>query len=78
MNSNNLDYVITEYISNDLMQDDNHLFSSKLAILDTIGCIFEASSNEEVIEVASNNNLSVNFKNPVKNLTTNDSYDNIA
>ena len=78
MNSNNLDYVITEYISNDLMQDDNHFFSSKLAILDTIGCIFEASSNEEVIEFASNNNLSLNFKNPFKNLTTNESYENIS
>ena len=60
------------------MQDDNHLFSSKLAILDTIGCIFEASSNEEVIEFASNNNLSLNFKNPFKNLTTNESYENIS
>ena len=78
MNSNNLDYVITEYISNDLMQDDNHFFSSKLAILDTIGCIFEASSNEKVIEFASNNNLSLNFKNPFKNLTTDESYENIS
>jgi 2-methylcitrate dehydratase len=78
LNSNNLDYVITEYISNDLIQDDNHFFSSKLAILDTIGCIFEASSNKEVIEFASNNNLSLNFKNPFKNLTTDESYENIS
>ena len=78
MNSNNLDYVITEYISNDLVQDDNHFFSSKLAVLDTIGCIFEASSNKEVIEFASKNNLSLNFKNPFKNLTTNESYENIS
>ena len=78
MNSNNLDYVITDYISNDLVQDENHFYSSKLAILDTIGCIFEASNNEEVIEFASNNNLSLNFKNPFKNLTTNESYENIS
>ena len=78
MNSNNLDYVITEYISNDLVQDDNHFFSSKLAILDTIGCIFEASSNKEVIEFASKNNLSLNFKNPFKNLTGDESYENIS
>jgi len=78
LNSNNLDYLITEYISNDLVEDDNHFFSSKLAILDTIGCIFEASNNEEVIEFASNNNLSLNFKNPFKNLTTNESYENIS
>ena len=78
MNSNNLDYVITEYISNDLVQDDNHFFSSKLAILDTIGCIFEASSNKKVIEFASNNNLSLNFNNPFKNLSANESYENIS
>ena len=78
MDSNNLDYVITEYISNDLVQDNNHFFSSKLAILDTIGCIFEASSNKEVIEFASKNNLSLNFKNPFKNLTGDESYENIS
>ena len=78
MNSNNLDYVITDYISNDFVQDDNHFYSSKLAILDTIGCIFDASSNKEVIEVASKNNLSLNFKNPFKNLTTDESYENIS
>ena len=78
MNSNNLDYVITEYISNDLVQDDNHFFSSKLAVLDTIGCIFEASSNKEVIEFASKNNLSLNFKNPFKNLNADESYENIS
>ena len=78
MNSNNLDYVITDYISNDLVQDDNHFYSSKLAILDTIGCIFEASSNKEVIEFASKNNLSLNFKNPFKNITGDESYENIS
>ena len=78
MNSNNLDYVITEYISNDLVQDDNHFFSSKLAVIDTIGCIFEASSNKEVIEFASKNNLSLNFKNPFKNLNADESYENIS
>ena len=78
MNSNNLDLVITEYISNDIKQDDNHFFSSKLAILDTIGCIIEASSHKDVIEFASINNLSQNFKNPFKNLTVNESYENIS
>ena len=78
MNSNNLDLVITEYISNNIKQDDNHFFSSKLAILDTIGCIIEASSHKDVIEFASINNLSQNFKNPFKNLTVNESYENIS
>ena len=78
MNSNNLDHVITEYISKDIKQDENHFFSSKLAILDTVGCIIEASSHKEVIEFASINNLSLNFKNPFKNLTINESYENIS
>ena len=78
MNSNNLDLVITEYISKDIELDNNHFFSSKLAILDTIGCIIEASSHKVVAEFASKNNLSTNFKNPFKNLKVNESYENIS
>ena len=78
MKSSNLDLVIAEYISKDIKQDQNHFFSSKLAILDTVGCIIEASSRKDDIEFASINNLSLNFKNPFKNLTVNESYENIA
>ena len=78
MNSNNLDYVISEYISKDLEQDDNNFFSSKLVILDTIGCIIEASSHKEVVEFASKNNFSLQSKNPFKNLTIDQSYENIS
>ena len=78
MKSNNLDLEIAEYISRDIKQDQKHFFSSKLAILDTVGCIIEASSHKDVIEFASINNLSLNFKNPFKNLTVNESYENIA
>ena len=78
MNSTNLDFVISEYISKDLEQDDNNFFSSKLAILDTIGCIIEASSHEEVVEFASKNNFNLQSKNPFKNLTIDQSYENIS
>jgi len=78
LKSNNLDLVIAEYISKDITQDENHFFSSKLAILDTVGCIIEASSHKEVMEFASINNLSLNFKNPFKNLTVDESYENIS
>ena len=78
MNSSNLDFVISEYISKDLEQDDNNFFSSKLAILDTIGCIIEASSHQEVVEFASKNNFSLHSKNPFKNLTIDQSYENIS
>ena len=78
MNSNNLDVLITEYISKNLEENDKHFFSSKLAMLDTIGCIIEASSHEYVIQFASKNNLSLNFKNPFKNLTVTQSYEDIS
>jgi len=78
LKSNNLDLVIAEYISKDIIQDENHFFSSKLAILDTVGCIIEASSHKDVIEFASKNNLNLNFKNPFKNLSVNESYENIS
>ena len=78
MKSSNLDLVIAEYISKDIKQDENHFFSSKLAILDTVGCIIEASNHKDVMKFASINNLSLNFKNPFKNLTVNESYENIA
>ena len=72
MKSNNLDLLITDYISSDIEEDDNLFYSSKLAILDTIGCIIEASSHEDVVKFAAKNNLSLNFKNPFKNLTVNE------
>jgi len=78
LNSNNLDVLITEYISKNLEENDKHFFSSKLAMLDTIGCIIEASSHEYVIKFASKNNLSLNFKNPFKNLTVTQSYEDIS
>ena len=78
MDSNNLDILITDYISSDIGEDDNHFYSSKLAILDTIGCIIEASNHENVLQFASKNNLSLNFKNPFKNLSMSESYENIS
>ena len=78
MYSNNLDVLITKYISKNLEENDKHFFSSKLAMLDTIGCIIEASSHEYVIQFASKNNLSLNFKNPFKNLTVTQSYEDIS
>ena len=78
MNSDNLDLLITDYISSDIGEDNNHFYSSKLAILDTIGCIIEASNHEEVVQFASKNNLSLNYKNPFKNLSVNKSYEDIS
>ena len=78
MKPNSLDVLITDYISSDIGEDENHFYSSKLAILDTIGCIIEASNHEDVAQFASQNNLSFNLKNPFKNLSVNESYENIS
>ena len=78
MNSNNLDSLITEYIKKEIVLNDNHFFSSKLVILDTIGCIIEANSHKEVADFASNNKLSLNFTNPFKNFTADESYESIS
>ena len=78
MKSNSLDVLITDYISSDIDEDENHFYSTKLAILDTIGCIIEASNHEDVAQFASQNNSSFNFKNPFKNLSVNESYENIS
>jgi 2-methylcitrate dehydratase len=78
LNSKNLDLIISDYISGDLEENDTHFNSSKLAILDTIGCIIEASNHDDVFQFASKNNLNLDFKNPFKNLSVNESYENIS
>ena len=47
MQNNNLDTQINNFLSKPLKNDD-HFTSAKLAILDTLGCIIEASSHDEV------------------------------
>ena len=78
MNSKNLDLIISDYITGDLEENDTHFNSSKLAILDTIGCIIEASNHDDVFQFASKNNLNLDFKNPFKNISVNESYENIS
>ena len=70
--------LLADYISSNLGEDDSHFYSSKLAILDTIGCIIEASNHKDVLQFASKNNLSLKFKNPFKNVTVDESYENIS
>jgi len=78
LNSKNLDLIISDYITGDLEENDTHFNSSKLAILDTIGCIIEASNHDDVFQFASKNNLNLDFKNPFKNISVNESYENIS
>jgi len=47
LENKNLDTQIYNFLSAPLTSDD-HFTSAKLAILDTLGCIIEASSHDEV------------------------------
>lgn len=77
MQSTNLDSQISNYLSNSF-SDDQHFFSSKLAILDTIGCIIEASSHKDVLAYAnilSNNKLT---NNPFNSFNEQSTYQEIS
>ena len=68
MESNNIDDQILDYLSKPLDNEESHFFSAKLAILDTIGCIIHASSDENVHSFASGETSVELFKNPFKTL----------
>jgi len=77
LQSTNLDSQISNYLSNSFL-DDQHFFSSKLAILDTIGCIIEASSHKDVLAYAnilSNNKLT---NNPFNSFNEQSTYQEIS
>jgi len=63
---NNIDVQIFDYLSKPLANEENHFFSAKLAILDTIGCIIHASSYENVHSFAAGETSVELLKNPFK------------
>ena len=66
MEPNNIDVQIFDYLSKPLANEENHFFSAKLAILDTIGCIIHASSYENVHSFAAGETSVELLKNPFK------------
>ena len=60
----NIDKVLSNYLSTQFEIDEQLFFSSKLAILDTVGCIFEAYSHDNVAQFARNDLNPKNFNNP--------------
>ena len=66
MESNNIDVQILDYLSKPLDNEENHFFSAKLAILDTIGCIIHASSYENIHSFAAGETSVEIFENPFK------------
>ena len=77
MQKNNLDTQINNFLSKPLKNDD-HFTSAKLAILDTIGCIIEASSHDEVNNFAIEDKSFELFSNPFLNVGKLNSYQEVA
>ena len=77
MQNNNLDIQINNFLSKPLKNDD-HFTSAKLAILDTLGCIIEASTHDEVNNFAIKDKSIELFSNPFLNVGKLNSYQNVA
>tara|TARA_B100001115_G_scaffold138379_1_gene105854 strand:- start:408 stop:1790 length:1383 start_codon:yes stop_codon:yes gene_type:complete len=77
LQNNNLDTQINNYLSKPLKNED-HFYSSKLAILDTLGCIIEASTHDEVNNFAIEDKSFALFSNPFLNVGKLNSYQEVA
>ena len=77
MQNKNLDKQIFNFLSTPLKSDD-HFTSAKLAILDTLGCIIEASTHDEVINFAIQDKSIKLFSNPFLNVEKLNSYQDVA
>ena len=77
MQNKNLDKQIFNFLSTPLKSDD-HFTSAKLAILDTLGCIIEASTHDEVNNFAIEDKSFELFSNPFLNVGKLDSYQEVA
>ncbi len=77
MQNKNLDKQIFNFLSTPLKSDD-HFTSAKLAILDTLGCIIEASTHDEVNNFAVEDKSFELFSNPFLNVGKLNSYQEVA
>jgi 2-methylcitrate dehydratase len=77
LQKNNLDTQINNFLSKPLKNDD-HFTSAKLAILDTLGCVIEASTHDEVNNFAIEDKSFELFSNPFLNVGKLNSYQEVA
>ena len=77
MQNKNLDKQIFNFLSTPLKSDD-HFTSAKLAILDTLGCIIEASTHDEVNNFAIEDKSFELSSNPFLNVGKLNSYQEVA
>jgi hypothetical protein len=52
LNEPSFNNLITNYLENEVLLDDETLISTKLALLDTIGCIFDAADGSQPVAFA--------------------------
>ena len=77
MDQQNIDKIITNYLSKNIVFSDENLFATKLSLLDTLGCIYNASTYEDPMRFASRDVYGANT-NPFKVLGDTKSSNEIA
>ena len=77
MDQQNIDKIITNYLSKNIVFSEENLFASKLSLLDTLGCIYNASTYEDPMRFASRDVYGANT-NPFKVLGDMKSSNEIA
>ena len=77
MDQQNIDKIITNYLSKNIVFSDENLFATKLSLLDTLGCIYNASTYEDPMRFASRDVYGANT-NPFKVLGDMKSSNEIA
>ena len=65
MDQQNIDKIISNYLSKNIKFSDENIFAVKLSLLDTLGCIYNASTYEDPMRFASRNVYGANT-NPFK------------
>ena len=77
MDQQNIDKIITNYLSKNIVFSEENLFATKLSLLDTLGCIYNASTYEDPMRFASRDVYGANT-NPFKVLGDMKSSNEIA
>ena len=77
MDQQNIDKIITNYLSKNIVFSEENLFATKLSLLDTLGCIYNASTYEDPMRFASRDVYGANT-NPFKVLRDVESSNEIA
>ena len=77
MDQQNIDKVISNYLSKNIKFSEENIFAVKLSLLDTLGCIYNASTYEEPMRFATRDVYGANT-NPFQVLEDTKSSNEIA